>query len=212
VLDRAALDELCDLALRHSLTYTVHLAMDVALGASDEELRRRSVAQLRRQIQVLTPLEVPCFAVHFDRSRELENGTASLEEWQGQLRRSAGELSEVVAPRRLCVETLAYPYQEVEPVVRECGLSICLDIGHLLLYGFDLDAHLDRYLLAARVIHLHGIRDGKDHRDLGGLDPELLQRLLTRFAERGKELVVTIEVFREKDLVESLRVLEGHLA
>jgi len=35
--------------------------------------------------------------------------------------------------------------------------------------GYDLAAYLQRYLWRCRVVHLHGIRDGRDHRDMGSL-------------------------------------------
>ena len=199
------------LAGAHSLTYTVHLPLDADLGRTDEAERRRSVAKCARVIDLLAPVEPFAYIVHFHEEPALGGAARPASAWLAALRRSMGELRGCVAdPELLCVETLTYPFAWVEPIVAEFGASICLDVGHVLLAGEGLEGYLDRYLMRTRVVHLHGIREGKDHRDIGGLPEELLRTLLARLrGDAERERVVTLEVFDRADFEASMRILEG---
>jgi hypothetical protein len=67
---------------------------------------------------------------------------------------------------------------------------------------------VERYLPATRVVHLHGVRDGKDHIALSESNAEDLRELgglLARYAFDG---VLTLELFAEEDLVQSLAMVE----
>lgn len=87
-----------------------------------------------------------------------------------------------MAPERICVENLGYGFERVAGIAADLGLSICCDIGHLMLYGVEVDTHLDRYFPRTRVIHLHGFEGGVDHRAVSCLDPALLESLMQRFS------------------------------
>jgi sugar phosphate isomerase/epimerase len=108
----------------------------------------------------------------------------------------------------LCIETLDYPYELIEPVVNKHGMSICLDVGHLVFFGYPLSGYFDRYLSQTRVIHLHGHCDGMDHRDIGTLEPEALETL-TGHADfgDGRERVLTLEIFGLPDFEQSMEVM-----
>jgi hypothetical protein len=59
------------------------------------------------------------------------------------------------------------------------------------------------------VVHLHGIESGGDHRALCHLPREVLELLFACLSRReSPERVVTLEVFGELDLRDSLNVLE----
>jgi len=106
------------------------------------------------------------------------------------------------------VETLDYPFELVAPVILETGLSVCLDVGHLWLGGYDVDESLKTWLSRTRIVHLHGVRDGKDHLDLAVLEPGVLRALLARLgADRVLQRVVTLEVFGEEPFEKSMNAL-----
>ncbi len=85
-----------------------------------------------------------------------------------------------IEPNRVSIETLGYPFGWVEDIVKEFGFSICLDIGHILLYGQDLKFYLNKYLPETSIIHLHGFQNGIDHLGIDRLpDPTLKSNLLT---------------------------------
>lgn len=92
------------------------------------------------------------------------------------------------------------------PLVADEGLSLCLDLGHMLAY--EQDFLVDEVDFAAvRMLHLNAPGEGGRHRPLTQLDEKgvrLLQRMLEGLRP---DATVTIEVFEEKGLMESARVL-----
>jgi sugar phosphate isomerase/epimerase len=103
------------------------------------------------------------------------------------------------------VETLDYPYRLVEDIIFDYGLSVCLDIGHQLLCGIEPSEYIDLYLTRTRVLHLHGVEGGQDHRSLASLPDGLLTALVSRLGGGpAKHRVLTMEIFNERDLNESL--------
>ena len=206
-----AVRELGRLARRERLSYTVHLPMDAHLGATDELLRRAAVGKCLRVIERTAPLDPFAWVVHFHHD-DYRTGIPAhtVPAWHAALRRSMNELLDHGLPARsFCVETLSYPFELVADLVEELDLSICLDVGHLVLYGFDVAAAIRRYWPRTRVIHLHGVHSGKDHTDVSHLDPDIPRMVLS--AARGDpriERVLTLEVFSEPDLRGSLAALE----
>jgi len=203
-------EELRALATSHRLTYTLHLPMDAHLGHADAAVRRAGVDKCLRVMDRLRPARPVATVLHFQHETYPgEIPAADIPRWQTALRTSVKDLLATgIPPQDLCVETLSYPFEWVEPIVFENNLSICLDVGHILLKGFELPRYLDRYWPHTRVVHLHGILDGHDHRDLSGLDPRVLDPLMGRLCSSSNPPVVTLEVFSEADLVNSLSRLE----
>ncbi len=191
--------ELRDIAEENDLSYTVHLPTDLALGAVSRIERREGIGEILRLMAQLAPLGPQSFDLHLVREPNLpealwlDNLAASLRELSGAL----GEEKRLVA-----VENIEYPYGLVAPLVAEYGLSVCLDLGHLVRYGHDLEEGLG---LLPRVLHLHyhGVQDGKDHQAL--IDAEQVRILGRRLAEVGYDGVVTLEMY-------SLEKLKGSFA
>jgi len=194
----------------NALTYTIHLPIDTRLGCSDETVRKESVAKCLRVITHFECLAPFAYVIHFDREYDGDTLPGDITGWTAKLARSAGEiLSTGVNPNLLCVETLSYPFELVEEVLLGHDLSVCLDIGHILLCGYPLETYLDSYLGRARVIHLHGIADGKDHCDISTIDQDVLSMLFSDLCEdTSLERVLTLELFNETDLETSLQVME----
>lgn len=193
------------------LSYTVHLPMDAHLGAPDESRRRAAVGKCLRVIERTAPLTPFAWIVHFHHDNYKTGIPAhTVPMWRDALRRSMHELLDHGLPSRgFCVETLSYPFELAADLVEEFDLSICLDIGHLVLYGFDVATAIRNYWPRTRVIHLHGVQAGKDHRDISHLDPALLHMLLSAaHSDPQTERVLTLEVFNEPDLRASLQQFE----
>ena len=107
---------------------------------------------------------------------------------------------------RISIETLGYPFEWIEAVVKEFGFSICLDIGHILFYGQDLQSYLDSYLPNTSIIHLHGFQNGIDHLGIDRLPESPLKLILSSL--RNYRGIVSLEVFSMEDLNRSLITLE----
>lgn len=203
--------ELDTLARENELTYTVHLPLDIHTGHSEESERTRSVEKCRRIIERMAPLNPAAYLLHLDGDKRGGVPSDDIPRWQAQHHRSLSELIADTAPGRICVETLDYPYELVIGIVDEFGLGICLDIGHLLLYGYDVPAHLEAYLQRTGVIHLHGIQTGRDHNAISYLDQKFLAALLNQLTDCFRN-ILTLEIFGEKSFrksIETLRRLTG---
>ena len=209
--DLRVIERLVDLKRANRISYTVHLPLDVQLGNPDEERRRHSVEKCLKVINITRPLAPFAYIVHFHGEQRGGQPAQNIKRWSGALDRSVCEMLEAgIEPDLLCVETLDYPFEHVAGIVSRHHLSICLDIGHLLLYGYSLEQYFRMYLRQCKVMHLHGICNGADHCHIGMLDEGIVQSVLDRLCSHTlKERVLTIEVFNQQHLEKSLDVLAG---
>ena len=208
------IEELAVIGQGTGLSYTVHLPLDVLLGDPEPRIRRRSVDTCLRAIDATAGLRPHGYIVHFQGLPTDDHGHWLDETWLTHLDQSVGQLiGHLDTPRLLCAETLSYPFHLVEELIERRDLSVCLDVGHIILYDQPLELYLHRYLSRTRVIHLHGNSGGRDHLDLGRLPAAKLHLLFTSLATLPKvdDLVVTLEIFSEKDLEISRVVVEKYL-
>jgi sugar phosphate isomerase/epimerase len=106
----------------------------------------------------------------------------------------------------ISIETLDYPFDWVKPIIMDFNLSVCLDLGHLMIYGYDMASAFEQYADRTAVIHLHGVENGQDHIALDHLSTkqtDAVMRILQKF--RG---TVSLEVFCFEHLKKSLAFLE----
>jgi sugar phosphate isomerase/epimerase len=208
--DAATVKMLKEMAERHDLTYTVHLPFDTWMGHQDESVRQRSVDKCLRVIDCTAPLSPFAYVIHFHGDHPGGSPSPDLARWIDGHRRSVERLLQDVNSQDLCVETLDYPYTVIEDIISDYNLSVCLDIGHLLLCGYAPEDYLDRYLPQTRVLHIHGVEDGNDHRSLAFLPTGLLTTLMDQLGNGSKNSrVLTMEIFDEGLLNQSLDVLSS---
>ncbi len=199
-----------NLAAQNDLTYTVHLPIDIHTGHAESAERRRAVDACRRIIMRMEPLDPFAYILHLAGDRRGDPPSDDLPRWQAFHRDSVGAIIQDVSSQKLCIENLDYPFGRVSDIVGELDLSICTDIGHLLLWAEDVHRHLNRHLAKTRVVHLHGIENGADHRSVHHLDRSLRAALLQRLADADGERVVTLEIFNVDDFRSSIRcIAEG---
>ncbi|MDQ7837558.1 MAG: cobamide remodeling phosphodiesterase CbiR [Thermodesulfobacteriota bacterium] len=134
-------------------------------------------------------------------------GEKNLSLWQRHIAESTGNILKTgIKPGLISVETLNYPLTWVEDIINDLGLSVCLDLGHILLGGGDPRYYLDKYLEKTAIIHLYGVYQGRDHLGLDVLDEAALLDWLRLL--KGYTGTVSIEVFSFHHLQTSLEVLE----
>jgi len=211
---RQEIEELAAIGRETGLSYTIHLPLDILLGDPELVVRRRSVDTCLRAIDATADLRPHGYIVHLQGVPPDDHGEWLNENWLARIDQSVGELvKHLDNPRLLCAETLSYPFHLVEKLVERRDLSICLDVGHITLYDQPLELYLRRYLSRTRIIHLHGNSGGRDHLDLGLLPGATIDLLFTSLAAlpKGDDLVVTLEIFSEKDLEISRSVVEKYL-
>jgi sugar phosphate isomerase/epimerase len=200
--------DLAALAAQHGLTYTVHLPLDLRLGAGGAE-SHASMVKARKVIECTRPLDPWAYVLHLD-GREVKGGAdpGRLAEWQ---RHSVGVL-EIAAgwaggPEKLAVENLeTYPLDFVQPVIERVAVSRCVDIGHLWLDGHDPLPYLRAALPRTRVVHLHGLAE-RDHKSLAHMAPEKLNPVLGTLLAANYAGVLTLEVFGKDDYQSSAAAL-----
>jgi sugar phosphate isomerase/epimerase len=206
--DAATVKRLREIADETALTYTIHLPLDTWMGHEQASVREQSVDKCLRVIDRTTPLSPFAYVLHFHGDERGECPSPDLNRWIEGHRRSVEKLLLNVHSHDLCVETLDYPFSVIEDIVGDYNLSACLDIGHLLMCGHAPEDYLNRYLPRTRVLHLHGIEDGHDHRSLSFFPAGLLSNIIEHLGN-GSNIprVLTMEIFDEVSLNESLAVL-----
>ncbi len=217
--------ELGAIARDQALTYTVHLPLDVAFGHPDPAMRARSLETCLRLAELMEPLSPFAYIVHFTGDRRGQVPSDDMRRWLDGHRQALTILAKHLRSRRLCVETLEYPFTPLLPVIEEIDLAVCLDIGHLALHDRNVLGHFDRLAKRIRVIHAHGIIDGVDHQSPAACDPTVLAMLIRRLQKpltgpgcahsestEPSPLVFTMEIFSEEDFNDSMQVMRGFLS
>ncbi|MEJ2717753.1 MAG: cobamide remodeling phosphodiesterase CbiR [Deltaproteobacteria bacterium] len=200
--DETTMIDLRRTAIENDVTYTVHLPVDLRLA---DDRNESSLEKAVRVIRHTEPLSPRGFIIHLqsssgptaqDEERFVRNSVNALE-------RLLGELS---SPERLCVENLEHDSEQIlEAVLSALPISTCIDIGHLWKSGRDPVPYLEKWLPRARVVHLHGVKN-RDHEGMASMPAAWVDKVTERLIQ-GFDGVLTIEVFRESDLLECLNVL-----
>ena len=203
------IDELAKIAGQHDLTYTVHLPLDLKLGADGSE-HDQSLVKARRVIECTRGLDPWAYVLHLDgRSVRTSTDTDLIKRWQDQsvhaLEITAGWAG---GAEKLAVENLeTYPLNFIQPVLDRIPVSRCVDIGHLWLDGHDPIPYLQAALPRTRVVHMHGIAE-RDHRSLAFMPQEKVSAVWEELIRLNYEGVLTLEILSEEDFVSSLEVIE----
>jgi sugar phosphate isomerase/epimerase len=201
------MDCLRDHAARHQTGFNVHLPIDLFLGDEKEEIRNRGVAVAKKMIANTSALTPSTFTLHFDLRDKEGREETDVKAWRKRIIKSMEALNNGERGlNRISIETLSYPFEWIEDIVQEFGFSICLDIGHILICGMDLQGYLEKYLPGTSIIHLHGFQNGVDHLGIDRLSEPILKQILSYL--HHFEGTVSLEIFSFDDLKRSLVTLE----
>ncbi len=203
--------ELVQLGRDLDVRYNVHLPLDVSLGDADAVGHRRAVARLAECLSLFGPLRPSSYTLHLP-AESFPEKDARWSSWRQRCRRGIETLlAGGLDSRLLAVENLIYPpFEEVQDLVEQYDLSICLDVGHLLRCGRDPLDFFRRFARRIAVVHLHGVANGRDHLGLDRLQASLQEEILKGLS--GYTGTVSLEVFSDSDLQASLQTLEEWLA
>jgi len=225
--DEGEITALINLSSRLDVGFNIHLPIDIYLGDENEGVRSKGVSIVKEVFGRTLRLNPSVYTLHLDlknppvppfikggRRGDFPKGSTGrsvreedLGGWRVRLLRSMEEILECgIETRRISIETLGYPFEWIEDIVRKFDFSICLDVGHLLVNGLDLPLYFRKYLSDTSIIHLHGVENGTDHLGVDKLENGIIDRILSQLQHyRG---IVSIEVFSFDDLKRSLEVLE----
>ncbi len=201
------------LADEFNLRYNIHLPVDVALGNSHPERRQHAVDTIVRTFALTEPLMPTARVLHLPLDVIAPDGTepdqTEIDYWRQRLERSVDAIINAGIPgSSLSVENLNYPLEWIRPIIETFDLAVCLDIGHLLAHGIDWHAEYQKWNHRINMIHLHGIRNDRDHCALDTLPPSILTSILAALGSFTE--TVSVEVFSFEDLKKSLACLEKY--
>lgn len=202
------IDELSKIAQESDMTYTVHLPLDLKLGADGSE-QDASLVKAKRVIDCTRGIDPWAYVMHLDgRSVRTSTDIDAITRWQDQSVRALEIVSNWAGGAdKLAVENLeTYPLDFILPVLERIPVSRCVDTGHLWLDGHDPIPYLQAALPRTRVVHLHGIAE-RDHRSLAYMAHEKVQAVWDELIHANYEGVLTLEIFSEEDFLSSMEVL-----
>jgi sugar phosphate isomerase/epimerase len=205
--DEAELRNLMNFSLDGKINFNIHLPIDIFLGDQDEEVRLRGISVVKKVIERTVCLKPSLYTLHFDIRDQNGREETDIKGWRNRILRSAEEMKEEgIELERIAIETLSYPFEWIEDIINKFGFSICLDIGHILIYNLDMHGYLKKYLTQTSIIHFHGVDDGVDHLGIEKLNGKTLDLILSEL--RNFTGILSLEVFSFDDLKNSLMVLE----
>jgi sugar phosphate isomerase/epimerase len=193
------------------ITYNVHLPLDAEVGDLEGKW---SGGGSRRMIDVferIRPVSPTRYILHLAPPTKSFNPDL-LHAWQTRMVECIAALLQAAGlePRQLAVENLDYPPQWYAPVVQSLDLAVCVDVGHILQNGMNLEEIFNLFENRIEMIHLHAAAKGQDHQALDCLTPDDCSLLKPHLQEyRG---TVSIEVFSFERLERSLAVLDRMIA
>jgi sugar phosphate isomerase/epimerase len=211
--DSAQVAELNKLAGQYGLSYTVHLPLDLRLGATGNDLHI-SLQKARRVIEATRDLHPLAFIAHLDGREERQSRDAVLlENWQRQAVDSLIKTAEWTGDLKLlAVENLeGYPVGFNDAVIAFAGTSRCIDIGHLWLDDRDPVDFFPGRIEQTTVIHLHGIKE-RDHQSLANMPGNRIDDFFRTLLKSNYSGVLTLEVFSEDDFNTSMQAMSESLA
>ena len=206
-----AVNELAKIGRRHDLSYTVHLIHDLVA----DDASHCSLHSARDVITRTRGLAPHAYVLHLEGKavRNLPPSSERFVQWQraqAQILRAVGSWAGNSA--RLAVENLeGYRPDFVAHAAAAAGACRCIDVGHLWLDGHDPLPYLATHLPHARVIHLHGVRQGpdgrQDHCSLTHTPSAQLDAVIDILLRCGFGGIVTLEVFEQPDFDSSLEAI-----
>jgi len=189
-----------------NVSYNIHLPTDVFLGDPDESRRNYAADTIKRFVETLSILSPSTSTLHLSYD-EKASDASTVEKWQKNVSLSMERiLSTGIDSRSISIETLMYPFEWAEPIIREFDLSVCMDIGHLILTETDFEATFEKFSDVTTIIHLHGVDAGQDHVSLRRMPEKEMASVMNMLKQYTG--VVSLEIFCFPDLYGSLLFLE----
>jgi len=196
------------LANEFRISYNIHLPTDISLSDPDPLMQHHVLETLKCIIDLTSPLFPTTYTLHLSYNKtsvEKEN----VKKWQELIYKSMEKLLALgIDSKTISIETLQYPFEWIEKIITDLNLSVCIDIGHLIKYGFGLETVFNKYSELTPIIHLHGVENRHDHISLDRLSKKQIKPIMTLL--KGFTGVVSLEVFSYENLNASLVFLEKY--
>jgi sugar phosphate isomerase/epimerase len=198
--------ELFALSNKYDLSFNIHLPLDLSLGTPEPSTRHFAIETIKKVMDLTTSLSPTTYTLHLPYG-EIDFENERIKRWKEHTYNSMDTLCSFgFNSRTISIETLNYPLEWVEEILIDFNLSVCMDLGHLILCGLDMKDVFNRYKNRTSIIHLHGANENQDHQPLDLLSKSNLKTILQILKQfKG---IVSIEVFSYDHLNASLNLLE----
>lgn len=168
LLKEESLTTLEYLAKDSGITYSVHMPVKPELTVEFQQRLESAFFIIER----LNRLNISSYTFHFNLPDGVKWEKVTKDEVQSieaAYIKFFKALKEKFPGIDISLENTETPLSALDRIISECGISYCIDIGHLLVQGRDL-AEIEPRLQQASVVHLHGWeeKNGKkqDHRPI----------------------------------------------
>ncbi len=195
------INDLKILSEKYDLTYNIHLPTDLSVTSDQSNKAIENVLEIISRTRILNP---STYTLHLP----FDEGGIPDDLWYKKANKAVKRISMEVGKDKITVETLNYNPDFLSTFFIN-GYKMCLDIGHMIYFGYDVSDIFSKYKNYITTIHLHGVKktDGKlkDHASLIHLNEEeskIIKNILKAF-----DGVVSFEVFSFKNLQSSLNWL-----
>ena len=183
------------------MRFNVHLPLDIDVVSADDAIRASSRESVERIVALTRPLDPLSYTLHV-----LKDETEPTASWRARVREALSRLPQQHG--MFCIETLAWDLREIGDIIAELGYSVCIDIGHLLLRGYDVPEFFRTFAGRVGMVHLHGIDGEKDHVGLSHLAPATLAMIADTLSRERYARSLCLEVFALADFIDSIGPLE----
>ncbi len=210
---------LAALQREQGISFSVHLPYMGGLDISSSvgEIRSASVGTFKKIADITRPLSPENYVLHVaGMLQEATHGDVVGNASSGLTRillehavDSLDRITSFLEPNTICVENLPiFPMEYLAAFVDRCGVSVCLDLGHLTLRGEPLDLFLERYGRRIREVHLHDVKTVRhspnlmtqyDHFALGDGDLDL-EGIVRTLRAHGFNGPVVLEILKDRSI------------
>ena len=208
LISNSEIVELRSISLDKNISYSVHCPIDIHAGSADRTVQDKFVNQIEHIIEITKTLNISGYIVHLDGISD-SSTDEEIKSWRCNVDSVCKRIGEIksIDSSMICIENLGYDPTFNINIVNKNNFSFCLDMGHFWLHKHEWKSFFPFVLNKTRVIHLHGIHNGKDHRSLKVNDNLELDYFLTSCLTDYSKLL-TIELFNKDAAFESLEYVK----
>ncbi len=196
------INELKRLSEEYGLSYNVHLPLDISLTAKTPADRKQAIETVKYCIDLAGCLSPTTWTLHLP----YEDADEDFNYWLDRTGDSISRLCpDHIEGPMLSVETLSYPLEWIDGLLKAFDLSICLDICHMAIHGLDWKSFYEHYSEKIPIIHLYGFQHAHEHLGLDQMPGDIrkpVADILSRFSG-----TLCLEVFSYNHLDASLKIL-----
>lgn len=206
---KTLIQTLKNLAEKHGISYNIHLPVDISLGDAGITHRMHAVDTINRFIERTQLLSPTTSTLHLVQPMSMNN-KSDMKVWLESLYWSMERvIGKEIKGEDLSIENLFYPLTLIKSLIDDFQLSVCLDIGHIVLSKQDIENNFDEWREKITIVHLHGVDGEKDHLGLDQMPLAQLEKIMIKL--HGFTGVVSLEVFSFSKLHNSMEILKNFL-